>query len=173
MKADISRVTSLTKHLPTLTEPCSKESPTRTDPSGRRATHQNPTQDLQPQPNEPTTHNVGQMIQNKCHAMERTNNSRRLLQIILAKLKSLRERKVVTKAFQINIKLSFLATNPDKDQIKKWWQAEKETLQRMEGNVNPQPKQTQTNQVKQGHKWPTSITKQGNPKLNSKNENKR
>ena len=133
MKADISRVTSLTKHLPTLTEPCSKESPTRTaspargSPPSRRATHQNATQDLQPQPNEPTTHNVGQMIQSKCHAMECTNTSRRLLQIILAKLKSLRERKVVSKAFQINIKLSFPATNPDKDQIKKWWQAEKET----------------------------------------------
>ena len=33
---------------------------------------------------------------------------------------------MVPKAFQVNIKLTFPGTNPSKDQIKAWWEAEKE-----------------------------------------------
>ena len=33
---------------------------------------------------------------------------------------------MVPRTFQINIKLSFPGTKPDKEQIHKWWQAEKE-----------------------------------------------
>ena len=52
------------------------------------------------------------------------NTSKHLLN--LAKLVDLRDRKVVPKAFQINIKLTFLGRNPTREQIHKWWAAEKE-----------------------------------------------
>ena len=38
----------------------------------------------------------------------------------------LRDRIVVPKAFQINIKLTFPGTNPTREQIHAWWEAEKE-----------------------------------------------
>ena len=55
-----------------------------------------------------------------------THTTRQLLQNNLAKLVALRDRKVVPKAFQVNIKLTFPGTNPSREQIKAWWEAEKE-----------------------------------------------
>ena len=48
-----------------------------------------------------------------------------LLNLYLTKLKSPRDRQVVPKAFQLNMKLSFPGTKPNKEQIQKWWQVEK------------------------------------------------
>ena len=36
-----------------------------------------------------------------------------------------REQKVVAKAFEINIKLTFPGTNPTNEQIKAWWASER------------------------------------------------
>ena len=44
----------------------------------------------------------------------------------LDKMLELRDHKVVPKAFQINIKLTFPGTNPTREQIHAWWAAEKE-----------------------------------------------
>ena len=44
----------------------------------------------------------------------------------LDKMWELRDCKEVLKAFQINIKLTFLGTNPTREQIHLWWEAEKE-----------------------------------------------
>ena len=40
----------------------------------------------------------------------------------------LRDCKEVPKAFQINIKLTFLGTNPTREQIHAWWEAEEARL---------------------------------------------
>ena len=80
----------------------------------------------------PNTHhptqnpNVGKTIQGKCHALEKTQTSKQLLIKNLDKMLELRDRKVVPKAFQINIKLTFPGTNPTREQIETWWAAEKE-----------------------------------------------
>ena len=76
--------------------------------------------------NHPTPTDVGKAIQGKCHALEKTHTTRQLLKNNLTKLVGLRDRKVVPKAFQVNIKLTFPGTNPDREQIKTWWAAEKE-----------------------------------------------
>ena len=46
--------------------------------------------------------------------------------INLDKMWELRDRIVVPKAFQINTKLTFPGTNPTREQIHAWWEAEKE-----------------------------------------------
>ena len=57
---------------------------------------------------------------------KKNETSKQLLTQNLEKMLALRDRKVVPKAFQINIKLTFPGTNPSREQIETWWAAEKE-----------------------------------------------
>lgn len=104
-------------------QPCSKEgpfhpaSPARGDPLPQ-GSPPNPTPHVtQAWPTKHPQCGGKYTYEMPCHAMQHTQINRHLLNLNLGQLKILRDSKVVTKEFQISIKLHFLGTNPSKQQI--------------------------------------------------------